>query len=119
MRYWPNPAHKKETTEAGPPRWHPGKTPCPNDMTLRERHELLLKSVPENPSDPHSRRYNLRRGTTGLEIFEAKFTQEVDDDVEFHGYPCSSVPTRVLRKFRDDGLIMEAEYRRMARTFGC
>ena len=29
MRYWPNPAHKRETTEAGPPAWSPDKDPCP------------------------------------------------------------------------------------------
>ena len=118
VRYWPNPAHKKETTEAGPPRWYPAKTPCPNDLTLRERHELLLASVPENPGDPQSRRYNIRRQVHGLEVFEAKFTREVDGDVEFHGYPCLSVPTRVLRIFRDDGRITGAEYRRMVKTFG-
>ena len=31
MYYYPNPAHKTETTEAGPPRWRPDKEPCPND----------------------------------------------------------------------------------------
>jgi hypothetical protein len=41
MRYWPNPAHKQETTEAGPPQWRPGKEPCPREMTVAERDELL------------------------------------------------------------------------------
>ena len=118
MRYWPNPAHKKETTEAGPPRWHPGKTACPSDMTLRERRQLLVTSIALDPNEPHSRRFNIRRGTEGLEIFEAKFTQDIDGDAEFHGYPCTFVPGQILRTFRDDGRITEAEYRRLVKTFG-
>ena len=39
MRYFPNPAHKRETTEAGPPRWRPDKEPCPAERTARPGHE--------------------------------------------------------------------------------
>ena len=44
MYYYLNPAHKTETTEAGPPRWRPDKEPCPR-MTPRERTTLLQESV--------------------------------------------------------------------------
>ena len=54
MRYFANPAHKKETTEAGPPRWRPDKEPCPEGMTLRERTELLRESIAETPDSPTS-----------------------------------------------------------------
>ena len=96
----------------------PREDPYPNDMTLRERHSLLLTSIAANPEDPHSRRYNVRRGSDGLEVFEAKFTRDVDGDVEFHGYPCTSVPIKVLRAFRDKAWISESEYRSMARKLG-
>ena len=119
MRYWPNPAHKKETTEAGPPAWNPSKTPCPDDLTVRERCELLLTSVAEDPDNPRSRRFNVRRGPDGLlRAFAAQATREIDGDVEFHGYPCTRVPVRVLRVFRDDRRITEAEYRKMVKTLG-
>ena len=49
MRYFANPAHKRETTEAGPPRWRSDKEPCSEGMTLRERTELLRESVAESP----------------------------------------------------------------------
>jgi hypothetical protein len=39
MRYWPNPAHKAETTEAGPPLWTPDKDLCPTGMTVAERRD--------------------------------------------------------------------------------
>ena len=51
LRYWPNPSHKTETTEAGPPRWNPDKDKCPSDMTVAERNELLKASIAVEPSD--------------------------------------------------------------------
>jgi hypothetical protein len=118
MRYWPNPAHKKQTTEAGPPRWWPDKTPCPDDLTIAERDELLLTSVPRDPGDAHSPRFNVRSGLAGLEAYEAKWTRDVEGEPEFHGYPTHRVPTRVLRVMRDRGTITEREYRQMLRMFG-
>jgi hypothetical protein len=52
MRYWPNPAHKTETTEAGPPLWTPDKDLCPTGMTIAERRDLLGTSGPANEEDP-------------------------------------------------------------------
>jgi len=60
----------------------------------------------------------VRRGETGLEFFEAKFTRHVDGDLEFHGHPTRRVPAKVLRVFRDRGLISLAEYRRLVQELG-
>jgi hypothetical protein len=87
-------------------------------MTVTERRHLLLTSVPKDPENPRSRRYNIRRSLDGIACFEAKFTRDVGADVEFHGYPCSSVPIKVLRVFRDEGRITDAEYRGLARSLG-
>lgn len=119
MRYWPNPAHKRATTEAGPPRWRPDKEPCPDDLTVRERQNLLETAVPLDPANPGSRRFNVRRGPRGLEVYEAKWTRDVGDEPEFHGHPASYVPTSVLRAWRDEGKITNAEYRHLVRAFGC
>jgi len=111
MRYWPNPAHKKETSEAGPPRWRPKKTLCPR-MEPDERERLLQEAVPENPGVVGSSRYALRLGEGGYEWFVALLTRMVDGEPEYHGFPCAHVPYRVLRAFRDAGRITDAEYRR-------
>lgn len=119
LRYWPNPAHKRQTSQAGPPLWRPAKEPCPDDLTVADRDVLLLSSIPIDPGQPHSRRYNLRRSGAGLEIFEAKFTEEVAGASVFHGHPASYVPAKILRQFRDSGVISTAEYRRLVKEFGC
>lgn len=119
MRYWPNPAHKRETTEAGPPEWHPDKSPCPDDLSVAERDELLKSSVPVAPDNECARRYALRRSASGLELYDLKFTRIVDGEPEFHGHPASRVPARILRKFRDQGELSPAEYRRLIKSFGC
>jgi hypothetical protein len=67
MRYWPNPAHKAETTEAGPPLWTPDKDLCPTGMTVAERRDLLATSVPANEEYPRSRRFAMRRAQHGVE----------------------------------------------------
>ena len=118
MRYFANPAHKLETTEAGPPRWRPDKTPCPEGMTFRERTILLRESVAEDPDSPESRRFAVRRTEFGLEFFAAQMTQVVNDEVEYHGYPTRWVPGRILRRFRDQGKISHAEYRRLVKRLG-
>lgn len=118
MRYWPNPAHERETTEAGPPGWRPDKDPCPDDVTVDERAELLATAVPKNRDDPHSRRYNVRRVAEGLEIFEAKWHADVEGEPEFHGHPTTCVPGAVLRILRDQERISDAEYRRLVRDLG-
>lgn len=114
MRYFPNPAHKLETTEAGPPRWWPDKEPCPR-MSPQERDVLLRDSVALDPESETSRRYAVHRGDSGLEFFEAKCTRVVEGDPEYHGHPTSRVPSKVLRIFRDRGLITTPEYRRAVR----
>jgi hypothetical protein len=114
VRYWPNPAHKRETTESGPPRWRPDKTPCPN-MTVAERQALLRASIPEDVGSPGSRRYALRRGDR-IEWFVAVVTEFVGGQPVFHDYPVTHVPSRVLRVFRDQGLIIDSEYQRMIKA---
>ncbi|MGH7269595.1 MAG: hypothetical protein ACREJ3_04115, partial [Polyangiaceae bacterium] len=74
MRYWPNPAHKVETTEAGPPAWTPDKDRCPPRMTIEERRALLGASVPLDADDLHSRRFAIRRTERGIELFDVKWT---------------------------------------------
>ena len=118
MRYFANAAHKLETTEAGPPRWYPDKEPCPKGMTLRERTELLRQSIPEDPDSPTSTRFAVRRGDSGLEFFAARMTRMVDGEVEYHGYPTRQVPGRVLRHFKDQGRITQAEYRSLVKRLG-
>jgi len=87
-------------------------------MTPQERIELLDSSIPCDPEVPGSRRYAMRRTDAGLQLFEAKFTQEVDGVLEFHGHPTNRVPAKVLRQFRDRNLISSAEYRRLVKSLG-
>lgn len=118
MRYFPNCAHKVETTEAGPPGWRPDKEPCPRGMTLRERSELLRHSVAENPDSPAPRRFALRRTESGLEFFTAQVTRVVNGEIEYHGYPVGQVPGKILRQFRDQGKISQSEYRSLVKRLG-
>lgn len=74
MYYFPNPAHKRETTEAGPPRWRPDKEPCPK-MSPRERATLLRDSIARDPASPTSQRFAIRRGASGLEFFHSSDDQ--------------------------------------------
>lgn len=117
LRYWPNPAHKRETTEAGPPGWRPDKTPCPS-MTVGERNELLADSIPSDPEEPTSRRYAVRVGPAGFEWFEGLFTEQAGNDSVYHGFPTEHVPARVLRQFRDQGRISAAQYRTLVKRLG-
>lgn len=82
-------------------------------MTVRERLELLAASIPQDDRDPRSRRYAMRRTTTGLELFEAKWTREVAGEQEFHGHPTRYIPGRLLRRFLERGDISRAEYERL------
>ena len=113
MRYWPNPAHKRRTSEAGPALWRPGKTPCPDDMTVAERNELLATAVPERRDDPRSRRYNVRRGARGLELYDFKWMRDVDGEPEFHGHPTTFLQGQILRELLAAGTITDAEYERL------
>jgi hypothetical protein len=110
--YWPNPVHKKQMTEAGHGRWRADKTPCPDDMTVAERDDLFRTSVAENPDDPCSKRYNVRRSDRGLELLEAQCARE-GDEVVCHGYPTSHIPTKVLRILPAAGTITRPEYDRL------
>ena len=118
MRYFANPAHKVETTEAGPPAWRPDKTPCPKGMTLRERTELLRDSIAGDPDTPKSRRFAVRRTESGLEFFTAQMTQVVDGEFEYHGYPNRYVPGKILRQFKDRSIISQPEYRSLVKRLG-
>ena len=118
MRYFPNPAHKVETTEAGPPRWRPDKTPCPEGMTIQERTQLLRDSIAENPDSPTTRRFAVRRSDSGLEFFAAQMTRIVNGETEYHGYPTFYVPVKILRQFRDNGIITRSEYRMSVKRLG-
>ena len=112
MRYLANPAHKTETTEAGPPLWRPDKEPCPEGMTLRERTTLLRESIAENPDAPHSRRFAVCRTESGLHFFAAQVTQIVNGEADHHHDALRRVSGRMPRRFRDQVLIPSAVPRR-------
>ena len=89
-------------------------------MPRAERNDLLEKSVPVDSTDPRSRRFALRRSpTAGLEIFDCKCHEIVDGVSYYHGHPASYVPTTVLRVWRDEGIIVPAEYKALRKNFGC
>jgi hypothetical protein len=118
--YYPNPAHKRLTTEAGPPLWRPDKSCCPDDMTLKEREELLRSSVSEDKDPQHPVRYAVRRTANGMEWFTTRLTRRHPDGrVEIHGFPFEpghpKIPPSVLRQMRDAGIINQAEYRQVVR----
>jgi len=117
VRYFPNPAHKKETTQAGPPAWRPNKELCPEDLTVAERQRLFEASISRDPSVPGDRRWTLRRTESGIEFFDINLTGHLEGDYEFHGHPASYVPAVILRQFRDDGAITPSEYKRLVRSF--
>lgn len=88
-------------------------------MTPRERTLLLQGSTAEDPDLPTSRRFAVRRNDSGgLEFFAAQHTRIVDGESEYHGYPTQYVPGKVLRQFRDDGVISNAEYRKLIKWLG-
>jgi len=95
------------------------KTHCPDDITVEEREDLLAQAVPVSEKDPCARRYAMRRGEHGIELFDAKLTQLDDGEPEFHGHPATFVPANVLRRFREEGRIEGSEYRRLVKRFGC
>ncbi|HEX4416740.1 MAG TPA: hypothetical protein VH165_02525 [Kofleriaceae bacterium] len=120
MRYWPNPAHKTETSEAGPPVWNPDKAKCPRGMTVEERNALLAASVPVDAADPRSRRFAVRRTPAALELFDIKYGRDVDGVPEFHGHPASRIDRGALKQLRATGQIDLAEYNRLRRELpGC
>ncbi len=119
LSYHPNPAHKKETTEAGPPRWNPSKEICPSDMSIQEREKLLKGSESRDgsPNDPH--RFAIRRIGKTIELYETRLTLQRPDGVtEVHGHPTEQIPPIVLRRMRDNGLITSAEYKQLIRSLG-
>lgn len=89
-------------------------------MTVEDRNVLLATSVPVDASDPRSRRFAVRRTSTGLEIFDIKYGRDVDGIPEFHGHPASRIDRRALKLLRDTGQITSAEYNRLRREIpGC
>jgi len=118
MRYWPNPAHKKQTTEAGPPKWWPDKEPCPEEITPAERDELLRNAIATDEANPRSRRYAVRRSSAGLEVYDAKCHGDYEGEPEFHAHPAGYVPASVLRALRDSGVLTLPEYKKLVRQFG-
>lgn len=114
--YGPNPAHKQEWTNAGPPAPRSDKSPCPRDITAIECEELLRSAVPEEADDLRSRRYAARRTDDGVELFAAQAHSPAGQEpIEFHGYPVSTAPAKVLRSLRDRGDLLAPEYRRLVK----
>lgn len=114
--YAPNPVHKREWTEVGPPAPRSDKSPCPSDITAVQCHGLLQISIPEDPTDPRSRRYAVRRSDLGAELFAAQAHSPAGHDpIEFHGYPVPTASAKILRQLRDRGDLLQPEYRRLIR----
>ncbi len=89
-------------------------------MTVEERVALLEASVAIEEGNPRSRRFALRRSERGLEVFDIKHTRDVAGEPEFHGHPASRVDATVLKRWRNGGLITDAEYNRLRRELpGC
>ena len=78
----------------------------------------MRNSVPEDPNAPKSRRFAVRRTDAGLEFFTAQVTQVVKGECEYHGYPTRQIPGRILRQFKDDGVISLPEYRKLVKRLG-
>ncbi len=119
IEYEPSPAHKYGTTVAGPPTWNPSKEKCPEDLTVSEREELLRQSFARDGRGDNPRRYALRRASGGTEFYESKLTVvQPGGTIVVHGHPTRRVPPAVLRQMRDEGLIRQAEYRRLIKELG-
>ena len=82
-------------------------------MTVAERDELFATSVPADLSDPYSRRYNIRRGMHGLELYDFQCAPDANGEPVCHGYPTTFLPGRVLRELLAAGKISRAEYQRL------
>lgn len=117
IRYWPNPVHKRETSEAGVAGWRPNKECCPR-LTVEERDDLLARATQVAPGRPDSSRYSMRRGAAGLEFYIGRFTCREGEDIIVHGYPTRRVPAKILRHMRDQGDLTDAEYKRLVRDLG-
>jgi hypothetical protein len=112
--YHCSPKHKRGTFDAGPPRYQPGATKCPDDLLLSDIEGLLEGSigVEDRPDCPH--RFAFRRSTNGIEFFETKRGGTRTDDREpLHRHPVSAgeVPPAVLRHWYRAKLLTAAEYR--------
>lgn len=119
--YVPNPSHKLETTEAGPPRWSPKKTACPVGMSMEQRDFLVRESVPIDDDPLNPRRYAVRRVEGRLEWYRSLPTREHPDGrIEIHGHPFvpgyPKVPVKVLRRMRESGVITPSEYKDMVKA---
>jgi len=89
-------------------------------MTVAERLALLEASIPVDPANPRSRRFAWRRAEGRLELFDVKWTREVEGEQEFHGHPANRVPPSVLRTLHERGEISKSEYDRLRRELpGC
>lgn len=114
--YAPNPVHKREWTEVGPPAPRSDKSPCPTEITAVECRALLQESIPEDPNDPRSRRFAVRRSDDGAELFAGQAHSPTGrKPIEFHGYPVPTAPAMILRQLRDRGDLLQQEYRRFIR----
>jgi hypothetical protein len=89
-------------------------------MTVEERDEIFAASVPVDETNPCSRRFAVRRTSSGLEIFDIKYGRDTGGVPEFHGHPASRIDRGALRRLRDAGQINDAEYNRLRKELpGC
>ena len=116
-----NPKHKRGAAGEGPPRWFPdSESLCPDDMDADTCQKVLDDSIEgKDLGHPHARaRYAMFQGN-----FFKPYPEEGGDGTDecgtvalWHGYPVArsrvprQVPARVLRHFRDVGLLTAPEY---------
>lgn len=114
--YRENPKHKRGARGGGPPRWFPDRDSlCPEDITLQMAQQLLDDSFDgTDAAHPEGRaRYAVDEAGRFFKAYSE------DHGETWHGYPVRrelvgrQFPSRVLRRFRDEGLITGAEYRRL------
>lgn len=117
LRYECAEYHKRHTTEAGPPKWRPGKTVCPAALDTPTAQLLLARSRLAGDG----KRYALQREMHGPVFYIARRHREEPDGTScWHGHPISGndVPHEVLESFEDDGLLAKPEARRLRRGKG-
>jgi len=118
--YRKNDKHKKGACGSGPPRWFPSTSSlCPEDLSHEEAQELLEDSLEGKSADHpnNGARFAYRAG----HFYKGYCEQNACEGQHeiWHGYPVSrelvpsQVPARILRSFRDNGLISKAEYKKL------
>ncbi len=121
--YEPNPKHKLGASGDGPPRWFPDSaTLCPSEIDMQLAQTLLSNAI-EGKDDAHPDKKALYTIHEGAFFKAYKHNDDGDEsedgDETWHGYPVlpcdvpQQIPSRILRQFRDAGLLTNASYKKL------